>query len=108
MDVSLPLLGKSHLGASHAMMHVERLSKWARLLQTEGDYDPISSGWIFYLEQHAPHAGLTARRGLGGTALGANARLRGASAPFARCGPGPRVCEAGGGGGAGRGLAAGK
>lgn len=44
MDVSLPLLGKGHLGASHAMMHVERLSKLARLLQTEGDYDPISSG----------------------------------------------------------------
>ena len=43
LEVSLPLfLGKSRLGPGHAMMHVERLDRSARVRPTEGRHGPSS------------------------------------------------------------------
>lgn len=82
--MNVQLWGKSHWGQLHAIMHVERLSKSARLLQSEGDHDPIISGRIFYLELHTRHTGFTHPPGLGSSPAGGNTWRRRPNAPFAR------------------------
>lgn len=94
------------MGHLQAITHVEELSTLARLLQTEGHHDPAS------VAQSAPRAACTedgARRAAAAPSPRGRERTwrRGPSAPAARLLHDPPGCGVGGGG-AGRGLAAGK
>lgn len=100
LDGSLQLfLGKSHLGPGHAMMHVERLGKSARVRHTEGHHGPVFGPRG---TRDLPPAGGS----WGGVEIG---RSCGGNPG---CGPGERrphlLRGCGARGGAGRSLAAGK
>ena len=85
LDVSLPLFpGKSRLGPAHAMMHVERLSTLARVLQIEGDHGPIFSGSRG--TQGLPSPGLSSGVPSAEEALG--------DGPLEKDPHGPRGCQA--------------
>lgn len=102
-----PSWGKSHLAPVHAMLHVESLSKSARVPQTERTTDsPILSRGIFYVDSHARPSRLSAQVGARDTHRRVRRHLaaRSPQAVAKRLAP-PRECGAGGGG-AGRGLAA--